>query len=401
MGAWLQILRRHRVMRASAAAIFLYGFAGAATSPYQSLIAIRELGMSDRAYAVLALASSLAYVSMAVAVGMISDRFQSYRRPLVFVSFFGILGYGMVWAIPSVMTFVLATLLPLALFHSTNSMLFGNVRAHAAIFDTEEARIADALMRMMISLSWVVMPGAVGFLLAGRQSMLAAYLIAALAAAAILLVVTFWLEPDSGPKALGTDGHGAGAVVHDLRLVFAPRLLVRVLCVALISQMLHINGAVLPLIVTGSAGGQPEDVGILVGIVAVIEVVFMLFWARMTRNFAITHALMICAVLYLGYLGAIAIATAPWQVYLASLVAGFAAAGMISLPISLLLDLIRDRPGLSASLLAVNVFLGGGLGAGVFALGTALSGYGLAAVISGIAGCFGAATLVTLEGKRR
>jgi len=87
--------------------------------------------------------------------------------------------------------------------------------------------------------------------------------------------------------------------------------------------------------------------------------------------------------------------------YLASLVAGFAAAGMISLPISLLLDLIRDRPGLSASLLAVNVFLGGGLGAGVFALGTALSGYGLAAVISGIAGCFGAATLVMLEGKRR
>jgi SET family sugar efflux transporter-like MFS transporter len=85
MGPWFDILRRHRVVRASAAAIFLYGFAGAATSPYQSMIAIRELGMSDHGYAALALASSLAYVTMAIGVGMISDRFQSYRRPLIFV----------------------------------------------------------------------------------------------------------------------------------------------------------------------------------------------------------------------------------------------------------------------------------------------------------------------------
>ena len=47
MRLWFDILRRHRVVRASAAAIFLYGVAGAATSPYQSVIGIRELGLSD------------------------------------------------------------------------------------------------------------------------------------------------------------------------------------------------------------------------------------------------------------------------------------------------------------------------------------------------------------------
>lgn len=47
--------------------------------------------------------------------------------------------------------------------------------------------------------------------------------------------------------------------------------------VALISQMLHINSTVLPLIVTGSAQGRAEDVGFLVGLVAVLEVVFMVF----------------------------------------------------------------------------------------------------------------------------
>jgi MFS transporter, SET family, sugar efflux transporter len=406
MGPWLDILRRHRVVRASAAAIFLYGFAGAATSPYQSLIAIRELGMSDSAYAALSLASSLAYVGMAVAVGMISDRYRSYRRPLIFVTGFGILGYGMVWAFPSVPTFALATLLPLALFHSTNSMLFGNVRAASDRFDPEEARISNALMRMMISLSWVVMPGAVGLMLAGRQSMIAAYLIAALVAASILLVVTFWLEPETPPKAVAEilpEGELAPqpvarpAALQDLALVLQPGLLLRVLGVALISQMLHINSAVLPLIVTGTAHGQPEDVGFLVGLVAVLEVIFMVFWARATRSLSLTHALLICAVLYLGYLAGIALANAPWQVYLASLLAGFAAAGMISLPISYLLDLIKDRPGLSASLIAVNMFAGGGLSAGVFALGTSFGGYGTAAVLSGLAGCAGAALLIALE----
>ncbi|MEO5621706.1 MAG: MFS transporter [Cypionkella sp.] len=408
MGPWLEILRRHRVVRASAAAIFLYGFAGAATSPYQSLIAIRELGMSDRAYAALSLTSSLAYVAMAIAVGLISDRYRSYRRPLIFVTSFGIIGYGMVWAFPSVPSFALATLLPLALFHSTNSMLFGNVRAVSDRFDPEEARIANALMRMMISLSWVVMPGAVGLVLAGRQSMIGAYLIAALVAAAILLVVTFWLEPETRHLPMTEvlpEGEVAPepvtrpAALQDLRLVLAPGLLLRVLGVALISQMLHINGAVLPLIVTGSAHGQPEDVGFLVGLVAVLEVIFMIFWARATRRLALTHALMICAILYLGYLAGIALASAPWQVYAASLLAGFAAAGMISLPISYLLDLIKDRPGLSASLIAVNMFAGGGLSAGVFALGTGLGGYGTAAVLSGLAGCVGAALLIVLERK--
>ena len=75
--------------------------------------------------------------------------------------------------------------------------------------------------------------------------------------------------------------------------------------------------------------------------------------------------------------------------------------GIISLPISYLLDLIRDRPGLSASLIAVNMFLGGALGATIFAAGTALGGYGTAALLSGAAGVLGAGLLVALERKFR
>mgnify|MGYP000995250826 FL=1 len=151
MRTYLAILRRHPVVRASAAAIFFYGVAGAATSPYQAVLGIRELGLSNRAYAAVALAAAVSNVILSIAFGMISDRFRNYRRPLIFVSAFGIIGYGAIWAVPSPAVFALATVGPLALFHATNSMLFANVRAHSDRLAPEETAIVNSLMRMMIS----------------------------------------------------------------------------------------------------------------------------------------------------------------------------------------------------------------------------------------------------------
>lgn len=422
MGPWLAILRRHRVVRASAAAIFLYGFAGAATSPYQSVLGIRELGLSDGQYAAIAFAASVANVVMAIAIGALSDRFHSYRRPLIFVASFGIIGYAMIWAAPSAWVFAVATVGPLALFHATNSMLFGNVRAQSDRFDPDEARIVNALMRMAISLSWVLVPGAIGLLLAGRDSMIAAWAIAALLAAACLATIVFWLEPDTPPRrdtrlerqpqgGTGTARVAPTAgrsdrpaqprlpvsVLGDLAQVLRPRLMASILGVALITQVLHVNGAVLPLIITGQAHGTPEDVGIAVGMVAALEVAFMFAWTWALRYLHLTTALAISTLIYMGYLLGIALAETPGQIFAASVLAGVGAAGIISIPISYLLDLIADRPGLSASLIAVNVFIAGAIGAAIFALGTALQGYPAAAILSGLAGLAGAGLLFAQE----
>jgi len=422
MGAWLTILRRHRVVRASAAAIFLYGFAGAATSPYQAVVAIRELGISDRAYATIALVAAIANVVLSIGIGMLSDRFQSYRRPLIVVSAFGVLGYGVIWAFPSPLTFALAMIGPLALFHATNSMLFGNVRAQTERFDPEEAAIVNVLMRMMISLSWVLVPGVVALMLAGRHSMIPAWAIAALVAGVCLACIVFWLEPDHRPmqEAVAEGGTGTarvapssgrtdrpaqvrlnGSVLRNIGTILHLGIIARIAGVALITQVLHVNNAVLPLILTGQAQGTAEDIGFTVGMVAALEVVFMILWVRLARSMHLTTALLITSVVYLGYLVAISVAQRPEHVYLASIAAGFAAAGIISLPISYLLDLIKDRPGLSASLIAVNAFLGGALGAGIFALGTALGGYPAAALMSGGAAVIGAVLLVALERRPR
>ncbi|MFD1797294.1 MFS transporter [Paracoccus aurantiacus] len=430
MNPWVAILRRHPVVRASAAAIFLYGLAGAATSPYQSVIGIRELGLSDAEYATIALAASITNVFMAIAIGALSDRFQSYRRPLIVAAAFGILGYGTIWAAPSAIVFALATVGPLALFHATNSLLFGNVSAQTARLHADDAQIVNALMRMAISLSWVLVPGAVGLLMIGRDSMIGAYLIAALAAAACLATIVLGLAPDhprrplrrseTTPDAIPEGGTGTarvapssgradrpvqvrlpGSVIGDMAQIFRPSLLAPVIGIALISQVLHVNGAVLPLIMTGQAGGQTGDVGFAVGMVALLEVVFMFGWTWSLRYLRVTTALGLSIAIYMGYLVGLALASDPAHIFAASLLAGIGAAGIISIPISYLLDLIQDRPGLSASLIAVNMFLGGAIGAGIFAMGTALQGYPAAAILSGIGGLAGAGLLILLERKSR
>ena len=89
------------------------------------------------------------------------------------------------------------------------------------------------------------------------------------------------------------------------------------------------------------------------------------------------------------------------RVHAASVLAGIAAAAIITLPIPYLLGLIPGRPGLSASLMALNQFLAAGIGAAIFAGGTALGGYPAAAALAGAAGLLGGLLLLTLDGWRR
>ena len=59
MSVFLAILRRHPVARAGAAWLFLFGFTGAATTPFLPVIAIRELGMTNASYSALIFAAAV------------------------------------------------------------------------------------------------------------------------------------------------------------------------------------------------------------------------------------------------------------------------------------------------------------------------------------------------------
>lgn len=395
MSPFLALLRRHPVARTCSAAILLYGFAGAATGPYLPVVAIRELGMSNRAYSAAIFAAAVASVLASIGLGLIADRRATYRRPMMIGTAIGAAGYAAVWLWPSPGVLAAVMIGPLAAYNAAGSLIFAKLRSHAADFTAQEAETAGALLRMMISVAWVLVPGAVGLALSGAPSLLPAFALAAGAAGAGLALIALRLPAD---RPGGTGPAPAGP--RDLLRLVTPGLALRILGVALVSSVLHVNAAVLPLIVTGQAGGDVADVGVIAGYVALLEVVFIFVWARFSRHLSMGAALVLAMALYLAYLATLAAAPGMGAVHAASVLGGIAAAAIISLPIPYLLDLIEGRPGLSAALLAVNQFVAAGIGAGLFAIGTAIGGYPAAAVLGGVAGLAGAVLLLGIAGWR-
>lgn len=243
-------------------------------------------------------------------------------------------------------------------------------------------------VRAMMSLSWVLVPGLTGVLLARSPSMLPAYLFAGIACAACFGLIAIFL-----PRQTGTDKAASRHLSYLAALgeVVSPPVLVRVIAIALISSTLHVNGAILPLIVTGAAHGTVAGLGILIGIVAFLEVVFIIVWGRAQRFMSHVTALAIGASVYVVYLTLLGFASAPWHVYALTLISGIGAAAVISIPITYLQDLIAERPGLGSALISVNIFISAAFSALLFAIGTAVSSYSGTAFIGALAGVIGLA----------
>ena len=165
--------------------------------------------------------------------------------------------------------------------------------------------------------------------------------------------------------------------------------------------MLHLNDSIRSLIITGQAKGTVADIGIVAGIVAALEIVFILLWGWIEKKVPQTLTLAAGAGLYAIYLILQGLATAPWHIYAQTLISALGAAAIISIPITYLQELIADRPGLGSSLIAVNIFLGAGLGALIFAVGTLVTSYSGTSILGAVVGLGGVYMLYALDGKGR
>ncbi|MBX4920101.1 MFS transporter [Rhizobium bangladeshense] len=388
---------RNPAIRASMLAIFTFGMAGAMTAPYRSVVGIRELGLSDGLYSTLTFASAAVNVVVSVLLGNLADRLGEYRSAMIGACVFGIVGYGMVYAFPTAAIFIISGLLPLPIYGALNSLLFANARAAMQGMTRSEMVTANSGVRAMISLSWVLIPGVTGLVLSGASSMLPAYLFAAISCLFCQGIILFAL-----PKRAGTELAATHHLTYlgALRQVVSPRISAHVCGVALITSTLHLNDALLPLIATGAAHGALSDVGILVGIVALLEVVFIIVWSRIARKTGQMAALAAGTIVYAVFLGLLGFASEPWHLYALTLLAGIGAAAIISIPITYLQDLIADRPGLGSALISVNIFASAGIGALVFAAGTAVAGYSGTAVLGAFTGLSGITMLGFLRRRR-
>ena len=353
--------------------------------------------MSDRSYALVLAFGALVSVAASVLIGNLTDRLGRYRLTMLACGLAGVIGFGCVYIIPSIASFTLAKVMLIPVFTALYPLLFANVRTETAARPAAETAAINSGIRAVLSASWVLVPGAVGLALAESRNMLPSFLLAALAALVCVLLFAFVMrEPEKALKVRPSEPFFRAFSVFS-----GSGLWWRLLAVGLITAMLHMNSVVLPLIVTGQAGGAVADVGVLVGIVAGLEIVFIIGWGYLERyvpQLAIFIAGTVIYALYLFLLGNI---TAVWQAYALTLVAGLGAAAIISIPVTYLQNLIAHRAGLGASLISVNMFASAGIASAFFAIGTRVANYAGTAILSAAAGFVGALLVFYLDGRGR
>ena len=395
--AFIEVMR-NRDIRIVTITMFCLGFTFASAWPYQSLIALEQLKFSETEFALILLGVAVIGMVGNVVIGHFSDQARNRKQAIVVALGVGTIGFGLFALLPSKLTFLLCMLVAVPIATSSFSQLFAVIRAITATRPSGEAASINSAVRTIYAASWIVVPGLVGAWIAFRQNVSDSYGIAALAYL-FCFALYLTLGPSGGRAEALTVSRWA-SLSEAVRLIAARPIFLRVAALALIGMAHPLNAAVLPLLVEGELGGTTRDIGILAGLVAGLEIPFMILAGSACRRFPVWLVVLVGGLIYSVYALLLGQATALWQVYVLALPCAAGAAVILSLFLSYVQDLMPDRPGLGTSLMSIEGVMARALSALVFALiGSWISLSG-ALLIAGGLGILGAVSLVALERSR-
>lgn len=385
----LRLIAGHPTLRLIGLSMLLIGAVNASLFPYQSLVAIHRIGLSDGAFsAVLVLASALA-VTAAVSAGIITDQRANRRQVAVLTALAAATGPTLMLLHPGTAALILChgILLPVS------TSLFGQLFALARLACTELEDQRDAILstlRAGLSLTFVLVLTAWSFVFAAGVDVMAIYVTATVAGVALfLLTLTAW--PRDGAT-LWPDPPSGLSLRQSLAEIAQGRVLLRLALLGAIASGPVLYMVLVSLVFETAAGRDAADVALFVGMVAGWEVPFMLALPVVARHLPRSSLIAAGGAAYALYLALMPVLAPFAWVWVLPFLAGLAGAAILTLPIAYLQDLMSNRPGTSSSLMAVQKVAADSFGAAAFAIGTGLGGYGLAALIGAavaVAGCAG------------
>lgn len=387
-----------RGLRAAAGLAFLLGATVCTFGPYVAQLAVERFALGDRGYAAMMVFTTFVSVTAAMWVGIRSD--QTGRRRSLALWAAGLLAAGaaLMTFLPSAVSFVLAHGLILPA-----SSLFGQVFALGRIAaqrlpdDTRDSVLAT--IRALFALPFVLILPLWALAFRAGLPVLAIYPAGLVMTLVMLGLAWAWWPADRDLAPLAQrSGLSLGAALIELT---HPSIALRLLALGAIGAVGPTYWAVLSLILTPAIGRGTADVALYVGLVAGAEVPFMLAMSRLTRRQGRATALMIGTSIYsLHLVGLPMLAPTPW-LWALVLPAAWGGAYIYTLPIAYLQNLLSGRPGTGSALLSLQKLVGDLIAAGCFAVGTALSGYGLVAVLGAVAALIGALALVLADRRAK
>lgn len=364
-------------------------------APFISTLAVRAFGLGDSGYAALMVVSTLVSVAAALYSGIRADQTANRREIALTAGVVIVAGAAGMTFVPSALSFILAHALLLPA-NTLFGQLFAQARLAAADLPPALRDGVQATIRALLSLPFVIVLPIWSLVLRLGVPVMTIYPVGL--GLGVIMLALIWQSWPSRSAMAGRDAPSGLSLRAALAEVAAPGLALRILALGAVSAGGTAYWAVMGLVLT-PAHGAGGDAALYAGLVAGLEVPFMLALPLLPR-WSRSHLILIGTVLYgIHLVGIPLLAGTPWLWLL--LIPG-AAGGALTLtqPIVYLQDQMAARPGTGAALMALMKVAGDAMAAGTFALGTGVSGYTLAAVLAGGVTLAGALGLVLADGRR-
>lgn len=350
--------------------VFLLGAAYAATIPFHSIIAINNLGMPAGLFGVLVLSTSAVSMIVTILVGVASDHLRDRRSLAGGCLTIGVIGTGLFSLLPSIASFCIVMLIALPVVNAAQSILFASIRSGSQAVAREHSNQINTIARALFSLAWITVPGLAALLVASTSVIDVWKLSCAILMTCLIGFVLFLRSPPDT-----TPSEASVHLLSSLGTLFSTPVLVRVLSLSCLIAPHRLNGMLLPLLVIEQLGGTAVDIGIVAGVVAALEIPFMLLWGAALKRFSTQAVLFFGSGLFALYMAALWWCESLWQIYALIPLNAAGAAALLSLPITYFQELFPERISTGTAIVSAVSFLGNALAAGAFGIGASVLGY--------------------------
>ena len=378
-------------LRAAGLIMALQGAVVCSFGPYFSTLAVHSFGFGDHGYAILLALTSLVSVSASVIGGIRADQTANRRQVTLIAVCSLLLGTGLMTVTPGPWVFALTAALLIPVSSITFGQVFALARLAATRYPPQDRNGILAVIRALFALPFIVVLPLWSLAFAAGADVTLIFPVALILTAAMLTaVIRLWPADGSTPWDDRPSGLTFRAALSEMG---HPRIAARVIALGAVFSASTVYMAIISLVMIPEIGRGTQDVALYVGLVAGLEVPFMLMIPSLTRGIPRTRLIFAGAALYAVHVALLPVLAATPFVWLLVLPAAIGGAVTLTVPIAYLQDLLSDRPGAGASLMAVQRLAGDATAATCFALGTTLAGYGTVALLGVAASLIGATAL--------
>jgi MFS transporter, SET family, sugar efflux transporter len=375
-------------LRTISALMVLLGALACSFGPYVSLLAVHSFDLGNNGYAAILVASTALSVSASLYVGIRADQTADRRRLALQACLLMLAGVAFMTVAPGPVAFVLAHAVLLPLGSTLFGQLFAQAQLAAAAYPVQARDTIMATIRALFAVPFVVVLPLWSVALTAGVPILTVYPFALLLTGAMTaLTWRHWPRVAIG----GSDRPSGLTFAAALRELANAPLALRVLALGAVNAGGTMYMALLGLVLIPDVGRSASDVALYAGLIAGLEVPFMLAVPRLAARMARTDLILIGTAIYaIHVVGLPLLAGSDW-LWLMILPAAIGGAITLTLPIAYLQDLLAERPGTGAALMALQRVIGDILAAVCFVVGTGLSGYAAAAILGAmitLAGAF-------------